>query len=497
MGGGSWGKKGGKYAGSQTGKGRFGWDSTGGGCRSGWDSAGGWNSWQNSDYQEWPQTSGKGDGKSKGSKHGQEAEPQDYVRRLEGRYAFAKSVLRPYSDSQGAVVYGPTSEGHVCFEKSHLRTILDRGNSELIRRPAVGLSTTASSVTALATLLEEAEESHNPVALGWSAMQQVRGILGADNAEDFRAACRALSGDKSAKNMGHKLEGHVKAWLEFLRANKNSLASQLAAVADMSSRLYLGSVQLLECVTMSNALQNWAEKIPMTHANQAALQSWQRNPKDVRKAWKFLVASVDSRKQEERFRASSGWGGDSDEDEAVPWDARPARRARVDTSSSGASSSVSRKKASKPSKKHKKEGKRKLGDVEKSSSERRGRKRRHREEDSESDEIESKKPATAGPAKKSKPGVEISSGARRGSARKHREEGSESAKKESKKPATARPEHVPTAGASTRRADEKPLCAGSADDALAENEGNAEMANAASTAHTASAGEEMSEFEEK
>ena len=68
--------------------------------------------------------------------------------RLEGRFAFAKAVLRPHADEKGNATYSATP-GREAFCKAATRSLLDSKNSELCRRPPVGLTTIGSSVSAL------------------------------------------------------------------------------------------------------------------------------------------------------------------------------------------------------------------------------------------------------------------------------------------------------------------------------------------------------------
>ena len=85
---------------------------------------------------------------------GGKGQPQEYVRRLEGRHAFAKAVLRPYFGEGGLPVYSPGKTAQELWEKAHLRTILDQRNTELVRRPALGLSMACSSLLGLKTVLD-------------------------------------------------------------------------------------------------------------------------------------------------------------------------------------------------------------------------------------------------------------------------------------------------------------------------------------------------------
>ena len=79
-----------------------------------WNATGDWS-------QNW--TEEKGQAKGKGG------QPRDYIPRLEGRYAFSKAVLRPYSDEQGCAMYNNAAgTGVAALSKDNLRQVLDWRN---------------------------------------------------------------------------------------------------------------------------------------------------------------------------------------------------------------------------------------------------------------------------------------------------------------------------------------------------------------------------------
>ena len=107
-----------------------------------------WSSWES-------------DGKGKAgpcTEEGRKGGGKEYVSRLEGRYAFAKAVLRPYADERGNATYSATP-GRAAFCKEAMRSLLDSKNSELCRRPPVGLTTIGSSVSALRDMLRARQQA--------------------------------------------------------------------------------------------------------------------------------------------------------------------------------------------------------------------------------------------------------------------------------------------------------------------------------------------------
>ena len=118
----------------------------------------GWTDW--SSTSEWSQgwTDDKGGyGKGKGGQQ------RDYMTRLEGRYAFGKALLRPYADEHGSAIYASTAGSAVnVLGKDNLRQVLDWRKSELVRRPAVGVSTVSGSLRCLKSTLEACSDNEQP-----------------------------------------------------------------------------------------------------------------------------------------------------------------------------------------------------------------------------------------------------------------------------------------------------------------------------------------------
>ena len=351
-----------------------GWSAADKGQDKGWGSKGyaapadkGWSKgkdgagWQALPWTEssWPgqmQDSEKGKGKTK-----------DYVTRLSGRYAFSKAILRPYADENGNAVYtaGPSTVAKNSFDKEQLRQGLDWRNSELVRRPAVGLTTISGSMRMLKMSLEAIPDDirGTPAA---DAIRQLGKLLEDAKGRDFLTACEVLTKERTGNVPADKLATAVDMWLKWFRENKAFLATNLPEIVIFASSLYLGSMQALEAVTLGNALTNWCSKVPMTSANEKTLQEWQRTPKDLTKLNAFILAAMEQRRTENAaWHRQSGLGGDSEEEgNMAAWgvpgvnkseDAKKhKKRDKTDSSSSSSESSRKKRKREKKAKKEKK-----------------------------------------------------------------------------------------------------------------------------------------------
>ncbi|CAE7239530.1 unnamed protein product [Symbiodinium natans] len=325
-----------------------------------------WNANRESPQESYAWGSWGSDGK--GGKDDGKGKTKEYVPRLEGRYALAKAVLRPYADEHGKAVYASTSVKDL-FGKDSMRQVLDSRNCELVRRPSVGLSTISGSARALSncldTYLEEGEGTPSAVLGRFAEFFQTA------EAKAFIAACEVLVKERTSETSKAKLEDALQTWCMFYRTHKAVISKMLPEVLAFVSTVYLGGIQMLEAVTMCNALSNWAHKIPTTTSNAATLGSWQSSPKDLGLMKKFLMESL-----RQRHEDSAGWhrkglqGGDSDDEEEA-WGVKMSKRPAPSSSESSNSSEKARKKAKKEAKKHAKK-ERKTAEREKKEPEREG-----------------------------------------------------------------------------------------------------------------------------
>ncbi|CAE7463352.1 unnamed protein product, partial [Symbiodinium pilosum] len=287
--------------------------------------------WTESSWAGQIHDSEKGKGKTK-----------DYVTRLSGRYAFSKAILRPYADENGNAVYtaGPSTVAKNTFDKEQLRQGLDWRNSELVRRPAVGLTTISGSMRMLKMSLEAIPDDirGTPAA---DAIRQLGKLLEDAKGRDFLTACEVLTKERTGNVPADKLATAVDMWLKWFRENKAFLATSLPEIVIFASSLYLGSMQALEA-------------------------EWQRTPKDLTKLNAFILAAMEQRRTESAaWHRQSGLGGDSDEEGNMAARGGPGvnkseaakkhkKREKTDSSSSSSESSRKKRKREKKAKKEKK-----------------------------------------------------------------------------------------------------------------------------------------------
>ena len=302
----------------------------------------------------WGGWTGDGKATSQEFEHGNQGKGKQYVPRLEGRYALAKTALRPYADEKGSAVYAQGSPKDF-FDKTNMRQIIDSRNSELVRRPAVGMSTVSSSVLSMLTHLD-GRDGDNERSLR-TALEELSDIFAGEDGASLKRACETLAKDRTARASPDKLRKAVEAWLGFFRKHKEALQRLLPQLLAGASVLYLGGMQILEATTLVNALSNWSTKVPLTVNNENTLKSWQASPKALSLLVAYIVEAFGQRHADDSAwkRAHGGWGGDSDDDEPgqdAPWGvAEKEKRKAPSSSSSSSSSRRRRKKAKKAAKK--------------------------------------------------------------------------------------------------------------------------------------------------
>ncbi|CAE7253624.1 unnamed protein product [Symbiodinium sp. CCMP2592] len=276
---------------------------------------------------------------------------KEWIPRLEGKYALAKTILRPYADERGQAVYAAGSSVDF-FEKENMRQLIDSKNSELARRPAIGVSVVSSSMLALSSCFGEDETDDDRKFQ--AALEKMRQLFSGEDGANLKKACETLSKDRSSNNSADKRRKAIETWIAFFRRNKQALQKALPQMLSRASLLYLGGIQALEACTMANALSNWSTKVPTTVANAASLSEWQSLPKDVDRLVHYLVEAFGQRHADESAwkRAYGGWGGDSDDEpfgaaaDEPAWGLKPAHKSKKrksDSASSSPSSSTKRR----------------------------------------------------------------------------------------------------------------------------------------------------------
>ena len=161
------------------------WEAPGKGKGTDWSSTSEWS-------QGWTDDKG-GHGKGKGGQQ------RDYITRLEGRYAFGKALLRPYADEHGSAIYASTAGSAVnVLGKDNLRQVLDWRNSELIRRPAVGVSTVSGSLRCLKSTLEACSDNEHLS----NSLDKVDRLLKSRSGRAFLDACETLTKERTDRSRG-------------------------------------------------------------------------------------------------------------------------------------------------------------------------------------------------------------------------------------------------------------------------------------------------------
>ena len=233
------------------------------------------------------------------------------ILRVEPYNLCGKHMLRPFA-KDGSAVFVPKG---VSSEKKLLTAtkMVDRANaqnSELCRRPLYGLSFAGASVQ---ELKEFARGNADEVS---DAIGNAIGIFSEDNFQPLLRALEFLNQDNDIDRDEKTAAGHIDNMFSVLKEHTDELEKKLRKAIMISSRMYLGSVALLELMALVNDSKKWAKKIEPQKQQPKAVRTWLEDPKNEQKAKKALVKLVSSGSGRDKKKSKKPANLDSASDES-------------------------------------------------------------------------------------------------------------------------------------------------------------------------------------
>lgn len=224
----------------------------------------------------------------------------------------AKDILRPYADDSGSALYSAGADG--VFLTSGLREKFTSDSSEVVRRPAIGVSEQMGSVKALAAVLQEMTSGTAQDGLDKTGISKLHSLFATDSGQEFLQHCEQLMNKTASSLATADIEKSLSKTLGFLHKNRGIILEGAARLAAASSRQYLGSMALLEFLNTFEVPENYADKVlePEHSGAAEALRKWKKKPTDREALVKFLGQCYEARKQKEAQwsldRAASTFG---------------------------------------------------------------------------------------------------------------------------------------------------------------------------------------------
>ena len=212
------------------------------------------------------------------------AKDGDTILRVEPYMHFGKHTLRPFT-VDGLPIFLPKGieKEKKLYTCKALRDQLDHMNSELCRRPAIGLSEKCASI---ADFVEWSSE--NPDAA--KAFTDVIALFAKAEGQAFIKACQYMNLNSDPQRETEESSKHVDAYVSFLKDNTEEIEKVLRKGMLVSSRMFLACASCFECLALADNIKAWAKKISPVKQQHKATRAWIDDPDNLKKAKKALVA---------------------------------------------------------------------------------------------------------------------------------------------------------------------------------------------------------------
>ena len=228
----------------------------------------------------------KGKGKKGKGKDKEEAmDPSDFTSRIKSSYQVAKVILRAsIDDTGGAFVKSDWAKTDTeILDFANFAATLSTGNCHLLRRPGVGLSEFAGTLSHGMEVLNLM--NNNLQSLGFPA-------LDAAVSDKIMEALQCLNQkgvecDRSKAKLAESLQTLL-AWVK----ENEDLYDKAKDAAIASARLYLMATSLLQFLVCAGDTTAWAELVPGTNSDAKEFHAWKEAPSSARKTGAALATLI-------------------------------------------------------------------------------------------------------------------------------------------------------------------------------------------------------------
>ena len=147
----------------------------------------------------------------------------------------------------------------------------------------------------------------DPEKLAETGIPQLGATFGSQGGPEFLRAMKYLNVKENMKRNKEETKDMITNMLQFLGANAEDIHTHARSMVQVTSRLYLTGIALLEFTSLLQDLDKWADGITR-ECHPAAVGKWKNTPKDFDKMTNAFVASFEDRLSVEQ---NGGYGSNS------------------------------------------------------------------------------------------------------------------------------------------------------------------------------------------
>ena len=252
----------------------------------------------------------------------QQTEWKQSVNRIKTKDQVPKLLLRASAAADGscfAALQKNKPSDKTIVGKDYVKKCLNVDSCHLLRRPGVGLSEAAGSISSGVAVLESGDIKE-------AGFDLFKDLMHGDH--QFVEALKIINtGDKKKKSKS-ELKRAIEILCQHLQDKKKFKAFMEAAgkMAIASSRLYIASMHALQLAVLFKDPSFWSEGIPENTTQEADLQAWKDDPED-RDCMISALTDLLYEKNRADNNASEGgiagdlfatWENESDEERPAP-----------------------------------------------------------------------------------------------------------------------------------------------------------------------------------
>ena len=248
-------------------------------------------SWSSQPQWQWDADAWESSGwKGKGN-----IEVQEKTTRLVNKFQLTQNILRPSADVDGSVFVRKSKntkmKDTVYLEQKNMMEMMTADTSHIIRRPGIGLSEFAGSLSSALDMLSAIQDHDDDVGIK-ELTTKIR------SSGKLMDALFYLNNKNEVERDNATVRQHMEAVCQFFIADGGHVVELLTKVATCSSRIYVGAMSAIQAGTAFSNPDWWSDKIPSKYTSSSAAKKWQAEPNESRRMYKALAAIYDGQDEE-------------------------------------------------------------------------------------------------------------------------------------------------------------------------------------------------------
>ena len=185
---------------------------------------------------------------------------------------------------------------------SNMQQMMTADSTHVLRRPGIGLSEFAGSLTSALDMLCAIQDHGDDVGL-----QELTSML--RSSDTILEALQYLNNNNEVDRDDDTMRNHIGTLHDFFTDERSNAIELFSKVSICASRIFVGAFSAVQVATAFRNKEWWSKSIPAKYTKGEVTQKWMERPDDRRRLCKALTAIYQS--QDEESAAWQGRGNDA------------------------------------------------------------------------------------------------------------------------------------------------------------------------------------------